>query len=173
MKEIRVKIHSIIDVITNSSTEIFQYVSEGAKDKAIELIDKILETAGSDKKAVDLFDISVGYSEDTIEDILSNYRDRFEEDADEEDGVYSKLLELFPDFKEKYLNASYPEYRIYKKETLVPALVSQQELVERIANKHYSDYSTDLVITPKVGNDVGKNLFEDIAKCFNAEEVSN
>jgi hypothetical protein len=59
MKELRIPVHSIIDVITNSSTEIYTYVSGNTEKAAYEILDEILKIAGSDKKAKDLFEVIV------------------------------------------------------------------------------------------------------------------
>ena len=53
--EIRIPIHSFIDLITNSSTEIYIGTKEKTIEYAKEMIDKFLAEAGSDKKADDLF----------------------------------------------------------------------------------------------------------------------
>lgn len=51
----KIKVHSLIDVITNSSTEIFTMMNDGAIDGAYELLDEVLKVAGSKKKARGLF----------------------------------------------------------------------------------------------------------------------
>lgn len=55
--EIRIPMHSIIDVITNSSTEIFTSASSNGVSYAKEMVEKILQAAGSDKTVDELFDI--------------------------------------------------------------------------------------------------------------------
>lgn len=51
----KIKIHSVVDVITNSSTTIFTYQNDSI-EPAKELIDEILKLAGiTDKKADDIF----------------------------------------------------------------------------------------------------------------------
>jgi hypothetical protein len=59
MKELRIPLHSVVDVITNSSTVIYTQASSGAAKIARAMIEEILEIAGCDKKVEDLFDISV------------------------------------------------------------------------------------------------------------------
>lgn len=57
MEQIKIPIHSFIDVITNSSTEI--YISNSSKTKKMikQLINNVLNIAGSDKTVDDLFEI--------------------------------------------------------------------------------------------------------------------
>ncbi len=66
--EIRIPVHSIIDVITNSSTEIYTYAKDSAKEFAYEALNEILKIAGSDKKAEDLFDVSIVTEESSWRD---------------------------------------------------------------------------------------------------------
>ena len=54
-----IKIHSLVDVITNSSTVIFTWASGNSEAMVLELIDEVLAVAGSDKKAKDLYDVKV------------------------------------------------------------------------------------------------------------------
>lgn len=50
-----VNLHSVIDVITNSSTEIFSSATSNAVEGVKKLIDAILEAGGSDVRHQDLF----------------------------------------------------------------------------------------------------------------------
>ena len=54
METIKLKIHSTVDIITNSSTTIFTY-QDGSVVPLKELIDEILKLSGSDQKADDCF----------------------------------------------------------------------------------------------------------------------
>jgi hypothetical protein len=61
---IKLRIHSSVDVITNSSTVIYTYQNSTEEAKA--LIDEVLRLAGIDEKAEDLFDfeeMSDGYDD--------------------------------------------------------------------------------------------------------------
>jgi len=64
MKEIRIPFHSYIDVITNSSTEIFASVSNNAKDIMTEILTSVLKAAGSNKTVDEIFDIEFIYNEE-------------------------------------------------------------------------------------------------------------
>lgn len=54
----KIPVHSIIDLITNSSTEIFTY-SDNSEKAVIEMIDGIFASFGIDKKCNDVFDTVV------------------------------------------------------------------------------------------------------------------
>jgi hypothetical protein len=58
MKPIRIGFHSMVDVITNSSTTIFTY-SGGAEKPAKELVNEFLKCMGSELTADEMFDIFV------------------------------------------------------------------------------------------------------------------
>ncbi len=79
MKEVKIRIHSFIDVITNSSTEIYVRADESTVGAVKELVDVLLAAAGSDKKADDLFDFKL-------------VRDVEDEEADEYDYYDIQLL---------------------------------------------------------------------------------
>ena len=59
MKEIKLNLHSIVDVITNSSTMVYIMATTKSIDLAKKFINKILTFSGSDKTADDLFDFSI------------------------------------------------------------------------------------------------------------------
>lgn len=55
---VKIPIHSVTDLITNSSTTIFTY-SEGSEPAVIEMINELFESFGIDKKCEDVFDTVV------------------------------------------------------------------------------------------------------------------
>ena len=61
------KVKSVTNVITNSSSETFLVVNENAIDTVKNFIDAILETAGSEKTCDELFDITPSLCEDIEE----------------------------------------------------------------------------------------------------------
>jgi len=75
--EIKIPVHSIIDVITNSSTEIYVNPASNTSKVIKEFIDGILKSAGSDKKCNDLFEIKIKkeLNEDTGEPYEDGYDD--------------------------------------------------------------------------------------------------
>lgn len=54
---LKLKLHSVIDLITNSSTEIFACADEDSAKTIKEFINAILKQAGSDKTSDDLFTV--------------------------------------------------------------------------------------------------------------------
>ena len=67
-KNIEVKMHSFIDVITNSSTSIFITTHEKSVELFKELINKFLKSAGSDKTADDICKIYIKEDEENEDD---------------------------------------------------------------------------------------------------------
>lgn len=55
----RIPLHSFVDLITNSSSEIFVCANDSTVTAAIKLVDSILIAGGSKFRANDLFDITV------------------------------------------------------------------------------------------------------------------
>lgn len=90
-------IQSYIDLITNSSTSVFQWANniDGVK----EIINAVLKSAGSDLTCDDLFDITVHYNVD-LGDALDYYHDLadgiIQENSDEHP-VLKQLLEDYDD----------------------------------------------------------------------------
>ena len=72
MKKLAIRIHSFIDIITNSSTEIYVQATEQTVQNLIALIDSVLAIGGSKLKCADVFLITLN-SEDEDED--DNYYD--------------------------------------------------------------------------------------------------
>ncbi len=68
------KIQSINDVITNSSTEIYQEATEYTIKAVKEIINVILKIGGSDKSCDDLFTVSINY-ENMLEDYFESIYD--------------------------------------------------------------------------------------------------
>ena len=62
-----IKIKSITDVITNSSTEVFTFADEDSVEKLKRFIDSVLYIAGSDKTCDDLFEIRYELKRDVEE----------------------------------------------------------------------------------------------------------
>lgn len=60
----KIYIQSQIDLITNSSTEVFQIADSGLIKDLKEIIDAILEIGGSNYKCDDLFEVKIEYDEE-------------------------------------------------------------------------------------------------------------
>lgn len=69
MDKLVIPVHSLIDLITNSSTEIFVH-SENSVKPAKELLTEFLKLNGIDKKCDEVFDVIVQHEEYRIEQIL-------------------------------------------------------------------------------------------------------
>ena len=67
MRKITINVHSFIDIITNSSTEIYVQATEQTVKNLIALIDSVLAIGGSKLKCDDVFLITLN-SEDEDED---------------------------------------------------------------------------------------------------------
>jgi len=70
MKELKIKVHSIVDLITNSSTEIYVYAGDYTLKSVKELIDSLLEIGGSIKKADDLFTFELSEENDSTRSLI-------------------------------------------------------------------------------------------------------
>lgn len=68
------KIKSITDVITNSSTEVFTCYFKEDLDSVKKIINLVLKTAGSEKTCDDLFDVNLKYefTEEEYKKVLSD-----------------------------------------------------------------------------------------------------
>lgn len=62
-KVIVIKVHSFVDVITNSSTVIYVQSTESTVKTAKELIEKLLKVAGVTKSVDELFDVYIEHSD--------------------------------------------------------------------------------------------------------------
>lgn len=82
--EIKLRIHSVVDVITNSSTVIYTNCDDSHIGFAKQMVDMILKEAGSDKTADDLFTFKLALTSDAIERLIEN--DDFIEKYGYEDG---------------------------------------------------------------------------------------
>ena len=75
------KVKSKTDVITNSSTEVYTYVTEDSVGKIMDIIDAVLLASGSDLKAKDLVEIKPKCSR--IEEVDEAYEDYLKWDVEE------------------------------------------------------------------------------------------
>jgi hypothetical protein len=123
--QIKLKLHSIIDVITNSSTEIYTFMNSNAKEQGYELLNEILQVAlGRDTeiKAEDLFDIIIepcdleclfdiidleDIPEELIEEDIKLLKETYDsfEDWNERNNYFNDIIEPYfmKDDKWKYL----------------------------------------------------------------------
>ena len=85
MKTITLKIHSFIDIITNSSTEIFIQATDKTIKNIKQLINSILTIGGSKMTSDDMFEISLKAE--------NPYGDEYEE-IEEDDDDYSDSYDV-------------------------------------------------------------------------------
>ena len=83
MKELVLTVHSVVDVITNSSTVIYTEAASSSIETAKAIIDDILVAAGSDKRADDLFDFAVKVLPGDAEDWVLEQGDSLPDGLDE------------------------------------------------------------------------------------------
>ena len=75
------KIISVSDIITNSSSEVFCVYDKHTFDKIIEIINTILATFGIDNKFDELFELVPEYSDDAFEDGSPDLDEAFNHDS--------------------------------------------------------------------------------------------
>lgn len=101
MKQFKINVHSIVDVITNSSSEIFVSTHDRSIDNLKEMTNTILKTSGSDKTFDDLFTARIEIIDKKwyINDFHEDFAEEIGMDAEE---VKTKLEndELQSEFKE-------------------------------------------------------------------------
>lgn len=73
-----IRIHSFVDLITNSSSEIFVSASQSTVNAIKSLLSNVLKAAGSDRAVDDLFTIEIGY-----EVVAGEYGDQYPVNAAE------------------------------------------------------------------------------------------
>ena len=69
---IDIKVQSVSDVITNSSSEIFIIYRRGDFEIIREIVDELLKLAGSDKTFDDLFELKISTTEEAKEDYANS-----------------------------------------------------------------------------------------------------
>jgi hypothetical protein len=127
----RLNIHSIVDVITNSSTVIYTY--QDSKVEATELLQEILNLIGDDSKVEDLFFIGTFCDADVYTEKIS--RDKYNMPEDYPSG-----------YKEQYKYIDNIIERILKGEIEKPKWMEDAE-----TNEDYDCFNpnTNLIIIPK------------------------
>ncbi len=85
------EIKSCIDVITNSSTEVFTYVTEEGVAALKNIIDGIIAISGGNGKCDDYFNIEMVMKENALETAKEYYED--EHWKEENDGTYVEPTE--------------------------------------------------------------------------------
>ena len=95
MDNILVSVHSVVDIITNSSTTIYTGATDGAVELVTTIINETLRQAGSDKRADDLYEIKVVKEPDDDTDDWEEYGSLRREFAKNASGKVLELGEIY------------------------------------------------------------------------------
>jgi len=149
MKETRIRAHSLIDVITNSSTEIFTSISVETLPSIKELIDMILRLGGSEKTFDDVFDYRVDHADEdsAIEQWMDDQPDEFEEHFGEEDKKVDKLRDT--------LGWGHDDTKAARvaMDDRIKAYLGERIFEYGIRSEYGDTPETDIVLIPKNGED--------------------
>jgi hypothetical protein len=138
IEPIRISLHSVTDLITNSSTTIYTY-SENSEETCRKMVDAILKAVGSKKTCDEMFALMVSVDEDSIVSAADA--------VDEDDDPLDMPVEL--------IKGTHDERRKYARKLLddvALGTVKQPDWLKKIANKdNYNGYreQTYLTLTPK------------------------
>ena len=167
--EILVKPHSHVSVITNSSTVIYTQFHDSAVTETYELINEVLKVAGSDKKAEDLFDVSVHPDMDRVHDYLGDLDGDDMEDIANNEELLSILRE-YCNYRTKY-NAAEIKWEVFSKwedDVLIPILEKDGNWKLFIDDETNMD--TYLKIVSKDESKSTKDLGKLISNMFSCED---
>lgn len=126
MKTLKIDLHSIVELITNSSSEIYIEATERSIEAIKSIIDNILQFSEKNLSSDDLFDIELGisYNDDHLGDLIADHlRDEFtlEEnellDDEQYDLIEKRLLEIDnmdpkPDWYDELINDNEEDLRV-------------------------------------------------------------
>lgn len=136
MESIKIKLHSMTDLITNSSTVIYTY-SDASKEACEKMIDAIFETFGIDKKCSDVFTLKV-----ETEDISQYLNSPHSDDVPKDMLTESKYGQYFNSEKLSELRDS-----VSRGEVEQPQWLTDE--IEHAEDSRDCPLETTLVITPK------------------------
>jgi hypothetical protein len=98
VKEIKLEIHSMVDLITNSSTEIFISANDNAEENVKKILQKILDVTGSTKKVDDVFEVKVKHEDSCFaeEDVVKNILTvKLKDDDSKDSDIIHAIFDLF------------------------------------------------------------------------------
>lgn len=107
------EVKSIVDVITNSSTEVYVYYPDNAAEKILDLIQSILDLSGMNNKAEELFDIKMepGYqAQDDYEEAVEKGEVDKEKYPNTEDGILAWMKDTNYCPGENWYGIKYPTW---------------------------------------------------------------
>lgn len=158
--EMKIKMHSLIDVITNSSTEIFITMGSKSVEGMFEIFNEVLKIAGSDKKAEELFDIKIEQDWDYIVD-------RFIDNDEFEEGEESKLMEEYKAI------AKYEEREKFTVERIIPYLEESGRWKDFNTNYYDMEYDSWLNIKAKDQTKSTMEIWNKIRNLFGVDAIRN
>lgn len=150
MENFKIPLHSIIDIITNSSTEIYTF-SDNTIEPCTELLQEILILLGREEKVGDLFNLSImpkldgfnSYIEYELEYESEELHELFEEKLKglEGDDKYKVLREIYNEYKADLENFDY--FELENELIIEPKLSEHEKLAEKMIKFLYSTYSEE------------------------------
>lgn len=159
---IRIKIHSEVDVITNSSTTIYTQVRKGSIDTIKELVNTLLKMGGSELTADDMFTFEVVKEDisDAIKDLIIDEGILEKYIGHEIDWRTNEYREKREELYNKMLNGEYPkphfwDYGYYEDS---------------------SELATEILVTCKTSDKDGElvaKILSNLENLFNSEERCN
>lgn len=150
MEKVIFKISSITDVITNSSTEVFQRYDESSFDVLKELINNVLKLSNSNLTFDDLFEIRLDIELDDIIDEYGEYLERLNNgekavrfrDADYQEKYemlenedYDTILQIAREYDEARYSDGYPAINGYTVSLKSDIAIENKELAKKIAEQ--------------------------------------
>lgn len=157
LPKISINFHSIVDVITNSSTVIYVQCTSNTIKMTKELINSILNIAKSDKMADDLFDFKIVTNEENEVDSISDNLDDYEKDA------------LNLGFTKEDIDGGW-EKRLVIAKTIYNAINTGKINEPGGWGKDYDGWDTrNLIITAKKDDQFTLNLTEQIKSIFDID----
>ena len=103
---IKFKVHSFVDVITNSSSELYVIDKDKIKENLQDIIESITLLANADEKLQDVFTVSIPYGNEEItiygvEEKINEIRENMEYMGEEEIKEYKEKIRYYEENREK------------------------------------------------------------------------
>lgn len=121
MKRINIKVQSVSDIITNSSTEVFMIYDEESVKQIKELVNAILDLGNYKERFDDLFECKITFDEERLLDENPEYKGLSEKE------LLEKAYEYDDDFR-------YEGYPIVNGYTITSKNVKDEKLATMLSN---------------------------------------
>lgn len=159
------KIQSISDLITNSSTEVFVVYDESNIKSIKELVNAILSLSGTDKTFDDYFEISLDIDYDSVVNAL-DYLERYIDDE--------VICEKIPEIK------GYIELSCYNDQLKYAASLPKERLIKIIdfhneewCTSNYQLYSGISIVAKSDNAEEAARIIDRIDSIFDLDYISN